>query len=121
MARGSLPEIISATAFAAVAALLLNPFGFWMPTMAHMAMLAAAVAAFGAFAVFVLRERAVDERDAAHRSAAGRTAFLAGSATLLVGIIAEGLQSAIDPWLVVALLAMIVAKVSARVYGDRYL
>lgn len=121
MTRESLPEILSATALAAATMLLLNPFGFWMPSMAHMAVLAAAVAAFGAFVAFVLRERAVDERDIAHRSAAGRAAFLAGSAVLLAGIIVEGVQDALDPWLVVALLAMVIAKVGFRVYGDRYL
>ena len=81
-----MPEIFSALVFCAIAVLLLNPMDFWMPSMAHMTVLAVGAAAFGAFAIFVLRERAEDERDEVHRALAGRAAFLAGSGVLILGI-----------------------------------
>jgi uncharacterized membrane protein YgdD (TMEM256/DUF423 family) len=91
-----------------------------MPNMAHMAMLAAAIVAFGAFAAFVLREGIGDERENVHRMFAGRVAFLAGSGILLFAIIFQSLKESLDPWLVVGLLVMILAKVGARLYSSRY-
>ena len=114
------PEILSAAVLTAVTVLILNPFDFWMPTMAHMAALAVAVVAFGVFSVFVLRERAIDEREEQQRMFAGRAAFLLGGGVLLLGIIAESLRDALDPWLVGALLAMILGKVAARLYSAWY-
>ncbi len=120
MTNNHTPEIISAAILAIVAILLVNPFHFWMPTMAHMAIMAAVVVAFGAFTVFVLREDAGDERDVEHRMFAGRVAFFSGASMLIVGIVVQGLKDTLDPWLVVALLAMVVGKVAARMYSARY-
>src|SRR3989338_10042297 len=110
MTKDTIPEILSALIFCAIAVLLLNPMDFWMPTMTHMTILAAGAAAFGAFAIFVLRERAVDERDDAHRSAAGRAAFLTASAVLILGIATQSMEHAVDYWLVWALITMVLAK-----------
>ena len=46
---------------------LLNPFHVWMPDMVHMIMLACGIVIFGVYAIFVMREKASDERDAMHR------------------------------------------------------
>jgi hypothetical protein len=116
--KNNLVEIILATATAAIAFLVVDPLGWWMPGMLAMLLLAALFVLVCAFAVFVLRERTGDEREVAHRAAAGRAAFLAGSAVLLVGIIAEDLAHALDPWLVWALIAMVAAKAVSRIYND---
>ncbi|MCE9541319.1 hypothetical protein K8R03_02020 [Candidatus Kaiserbacteria bacterium] len=120
MTKDMMPEIVSALIFCVLAVFLLNPMGLWMPSMAHMTMLALSAVAFGAFIVFILRESAKDERDAVHRSAAGRAAFLAGSAVLILGIIVQNSMHRIDPWLVVALIAMVVGKVVARIWSTLY-
>lgn len=114
-------ELVASAVLIVLVLLLLNPFGFWMPTNIQMLVLAAAVAAFGAVTVFVLREGAADEREEAHRSVAGRWAFLFGSATIVLGIIIQSFAHALDPWLVVALVVMVLAKIGARLYTDRYL
>lgn len=114
-------EIFASAALIALLVLLLNPFHFWMPTSMQMILVGAALAAFCAVAVFVLRERALDEREEAHRSFAGRSAFLVGSAFLLLGIVAQSFNHAVDPWLLGALVAMIFAKLIARRYSDLYL
>lgn len=118
--KNNLSEIVVALGFVLIAVLLLNPLDFWMPDMLVVGMLVAALALFGAFAAFILRERAIDERDAAHMSLAGRHAFLAGSAILLLGIVVEGYHHAVDPWLVIALSAMVIVKVATRIWSDRY-
>ncbi len=102
-----------------IAILLLNPFHFWMPDMMVMSMLACALVLFAIFASFILREKSIDERDDQHRTLAGRNAFLAGSATLILGIIVQGYSHAVDEWLVIALIVMVVAKIGTRIWSDK--
>lgn len=120
MSKNAWFEVTSAIVFCAIAIALFNPMHLWMPSMTVNVMLAVLVAAFGAFVVFVLREQASDEREEAHRSLAGRAAFLAGASVLVLGIALQSLSHVVDPWLVAALLAMVIAKVAAHVWSDRY-
>jgi len=113
-------EIFASLTLVLLLLLILNPFHFWMPMPVHIMILGAAATAFGAVAVFVLRERVADERDALLRSFSGRIAFLAGAGALVLGIAIQSLQHTVDPWLVGTLTVMIVAKTAARLYGDRY-
>ena len=83
-------------------------------------MLGALVGAFGLMAVFILRERARDEREESHRALAGRIAFLAGASVLIIAIVLQGLHGEVDPWLATALGAMILSKIGVRAYSDRY-
>ncbi|MDD5165183.1 MAG: hypothetical protein PHG25_01415 [Candidatus Pacebacteria bacterium] len=103
------------------AILLLNPFHFWMPDMMVMSMLAAILVLFAVFASFILREKTIDERDDQHRTLAGRNAFLAGSAILIFGIMVQGYSHAVDEWLVVALIVMVVTKIGTRIWSDKNL
>lgn len=118
MRNSRIQEVAIGVALVALLVLSLNPFGLWMPDMAHIAVLAGIIACFGLFAAFILREKAADERDVAHRSFAARSAFLAGSAILIVAILIQGARGDVDGWLVATLVAMIVAKLSARAYMD---
>lgn len=112
-------EIGSALILVVLALLLLNPVGFWMPDAMHMLILAATVVAFGSFAVFIFREKALDEREDSHRMFAGRAAFFLGGAILMLGIIVQTLQHALDPWMVVALLGMVTGKIAARLWSSQ--
>jgi uncharacterized membrane protein len=115
-----IPQIISAAILVVVAIALINPFHFWMPTMAHMTLLGLAVAVFGIFNIFVFAERPADEREELHTMHAGRWAFLMGGVVLLLGIVIQGLSDTLDPWLVWALLAMVFTKVCLRLYSAYY-
>lgn len=119
--KNNIKETIVTLGLIVIAVLLLNPFHFWMPDMMVMSMLAIALVLFAIFASFVLREKSIDERDDQHRTLAGRNAFLAGSATLILGIIVQGYSHAVDPWLVVALIVMVVTKIGTRMWSDRNL
>ncbi len=118
MTRNTYIELALAVLLLGIAILLLNPFNFWMPDMAHLSMLGCLVAVFGAFAALVFREHAGDEREAAHRMLSGRIAFLVGSLVLVLGIAYQGYVGPVDPWLVVALCSMVLAKLAARFYGE---
>jgi len=85
-------EVVVATVLMGSSILLLNPFHFWMPEMVVYCMLALVLAALAVFGVFVLDEKPVDEREEAHRSLAGRIAFLVGSTVLTVGIVVQEVQ-----------------------------
>lgn len=119
--KNNLKETVVTIALIATAILLLNPFHFWMPDMMVMGMLAVALALFGIFASFILRERSADERDDQHKSLAGRNAFLAGSGILTLGIAVQGYTHAVDPWLVLALISMVMVKIVTRHWSDRNL
>ncbi|MEI8223812.1 MAG: hypothetical protein WCG20_01675 [bacterium] len=119
--KNNIKEIIVMAGLVSIAILLVNPFHFWMPDMMVMAMLAVILALFGIFTSFVLRETEGDERDGIHRSLAGRNAFLAGSAALVLGIIIQGYYHKVDAWLVVALVVMVTAKIVTRWWADKNL
>ncbi len=117
--RNNLLETLVAISLIVLAVLLLNPFHFWMPDMMVMGMLAIALGLFGVFASFILREKVSDEREGVHRTLAGRNAFLAGAGVLTLGIVVQGYTHSVDPWLVLTLVAMIVAKIVTRVWSDK--
>ncbi|MDR3519868.1 MAG: hypothetical protein P4L63_03220 [Candidatus Pacebacteria bacterium] len=119
--KNNIKEIIVATCLVVITILLLNPLRFWMPDMMVILMLALALIIFGIFATFILRERIFDERDGIHRTLAGRNAFLVGSAVLMLGILVQGYSHSIDPWLVIALILMIIVKITTRIWSDKNL
>jgi hypothetical protein len=113
-------EVGISVALIALFVALLNPFHLWMPDMIHMLLLALGVVVFGAYAAFVVRERALDERDGVHRMRSGRAAFLVGAGALVCGILYESGTGSVDIWLVFVLVLMVVTKVGVRFYNDRY-
>lgn len=97
-----------------------DPFMYFMPSAAAMALLFVSATCVVVFAGFVMREKGGDEREAAHRSNAGRTGYLAGLAILTVALVVQGLAHDIDGWIPLTLGVMVVAKLVARWYGDSY-
>lgn len=110
-------ETVMGVALAALLMMLLNPFDWWMPTAMAMTLTGVLVAVFAVFASFMWREKPRDEREGLHRLLAGRWAFLAGSGVLVLGIVAGEFAHDLDPWLPLALGAMILAKIAGIAYG----
>lgn len=111
-------EIIVSILIILLAVLLLNPMHFWMPNALVMCMLAFVLVLFAVFASFILKEKIYDERDLVNRSLAGRNAFITGSGVLMLGIVVQGYSHVVDPWLVISLILMILAKIGTRVLKD---
>lgn len=111
-----LGELIIATIILALLGVLLAPAQA-MPQSMLMAIIATLGAGFVAFASFLWREQPRDEREEHHRYLASRFAFLIGSGVLVIAVIVQSLQHRLDPWIVLVLGAMILAKVSGLVYG----
>ncbi|MFZ2593721.1 MAG: hypothetical protein WAX38_03030 [Minisyncoccia bacterium] len=101
-------------------ALITDAIPFYMPDMATMSALVAIVILVIVWAAFLVREQAEDERDSLHALTAGRYSYLAGIATLTLALCAQGLSHNIDPWIVISLGVMLIAKLGARWYTDKY-
>lgn len=97
--------------------LLINPGNLLMPSMAQMTILLAATIAFATFASLLWREQGGDERDQLHRLVADRFAFLATASVLMTAIVAQALMHMLDPWLPIALGALIIGKVAGLIYS----
>ena len=94
----------------------LNPFELWMPPVLLMMMMMGLIIAFSIFASFMWRENARDEREGLHTMMAGRIAFLAGTASLVIGIIIQSFRHELDVWLVLTLGILILAKSIGLIY-----
>jgi hypothetical protein len=101
--------------------LLSDPFMLWMPPVAVLCALLAVAVVVSVWSGFVMKETVQDEREASHRMNAGRVAYLSGTAVLTVAVLVQGFTlHTIDPWVALALIAMVVSKLGARMYFERY-
>lgn len=113
-------KICVALGFVVLLVLLTNPFMAWMPPMGLAAALLLAAVLMGVWIGFVAHEGARDEREEVHRMRSGRMAYLAGLGMLTLALVVQGLRHDIDPWISGTLAIMVVAKLVARLYADRY-
>ena len=100
--------------------LLSDPFMLWMPAKAQMAALLGAAVLACVWAGFVMYERASDEREMLHKMHAGRVAYLSGIAVLTLALVFQGFARDIDPWVSIALGAMVISKLVSRFYSEHY-
>ncbi len=96
--------------------LLSDVFMLWMPGMMSMFVLLIVSVLLCVWVGFILREDATDEREVLHRMYAGRVAYLLGIGVLTLALLVQGLAHTIDPWIAIALLAMVSGKTVARLY-----
>jgi len=113
----SIAEVLTSAVLIGLLVAFLNPTGLLMPESSEMMLLVLFAVAFMAFLGFFWKERAADEREHAHQLAAGRISFFVGSTVLTVGILFQALRHDIDPWMVGALILMILAKLFSRMYA----
>lgn len=110
-------ETISAIAILGIAFIFLNPGHLAMPDNLVSMLIILLIVSFLTFAAFIVREKSLDERETMHILTAGRISYLVGVGTMILGIIVQALQHNIDPWLVIALCAMIFSKLLTRIYS----
>jgi hypothetical protein len=66
------------------------------------------------------REETRDERDFSHHLSSSMAAYLVGSLTLFTGIVYEYFHGDINPWLLISLTAMLIAKLVTILYLEVY-
>ncbi len=113
-----LTEIISAIVILGIAILFLNPGHLAMPESLQSMLIIGFFVAFLTFAAFILKERALDERESLHTLKAGRISYLAGVGVLVLGIILETFKHDVDPWLVIGVCIMVLSKILSRIYSQ---
>jgi len=94
---------------------------YWaLPPMVYMACYVSVFAMFTIFGFSLLAKTDRDEREEAHKSIAAEAGFVAGGAALLVGIAHQTfVMKHVDPWLFIALIAMMLVRLGVRLYLDR--
>lgn len=111
-------EIVITLVLVGILSTLLLPTKLLMPMSADMMLVLGLILMFFIFSAFFWRERAGDEREQLHRMNAGRISFFIGAGILVVGIVLQSLHHNIDPWLIYALIGMIIGKLLSRIYSD---
>ena len=119
MNKSYIHELIVSIVLIVLLVLIVNPFGFFMPSHLEMMLLIALVVLYAVFAVFFWKESPKDEREDLHRKVAGRIAFLAGVVVMIAGIVVQTLMNTLDVWLVMALGATVLGKIVGRLYSSR--
>ncbi len=89
---------------------------FWMPMMGEMIALLIVVILLLVWAGFVLQEQAHDEREVILKMKSGRVAYLSGLGVLMLALVVQGFAHAIDPWIAIALVVMVLSKLFTRLY-----
>ena len=95
----------------------INPFDLLMPQQMHPFMVPLLVLLFVIFTALLWKEKPGDEREQLHKYIAARFSYFAGLVILILGIILQSIYSEIDPWLVVTICIMLLAKILGRLYG----
>lgn len=113
-------EIFISIVFILLLVFFLNPFNVLMPDPLVTMMITLLLLLFGIFASFIFHEKARDERENLHKLIAARYAYLAGAGVLVVGIIYQTLQHALDTFLVVTLIVMILARIFGFIYAKKH-
>ena len=116
--RSATWEIVVSLLLIVLLILFCNPLNLLMTPLMLMGVITCLIVCFAVFGSFIWRERARDEREVVERMAAGRIAFLTGAGILVIGIIYQSFSHAVDPWLVLTLGMMIVAKLAGILYSE---
>lgn len=110
-------ETLSAVAILGIAMLFLNPGNLTMPDSVLSMLIVGFIISFLTFAAYLFKEKSLDERESVHILTAGRFSYLVGVGVLIAGIVLQALKHEIDPWLVIALCAMVFSKLLSRIYS----
>jgi len=114
-------HIVIALVLVILLVLLSNPFTFWMPDGVNMLLLLVLTTVMSVWVGLIVQEYSNDEREMLHKMKAGRIAYLSGILVLTTGLVFQGINHNIDPWIVLTLIVMVMSKVISRVYADYYL
>ncbi|HUQ84762.1 MAG TPA: hypothetical protein VM077_00415 [Candidatus Limnocylindrales bacterium] len=110
-------EIIISFLLIGLLVFFINPLDLFMPQMLHPFMVPFLILLFVIFAGFLWKEKPGDEREQLHKFIASRFAYFAGVFVLITGIILQSAKEAVDPFLIIAVSIMLLAKTIGLVYG----
>jgi hypothetical protein len=112
-----LGELLITSLLVALLVFFINPLNLMMPEAMHPLMVPVLILLFVVFTGFIWKEMPGDEREQLHKFIASRFAYFAGATTLVIGIIMQSINNQIDPWLVISICVMLIAKLIGLLYG----
>ncbi|MBP9719207.1 MAG: hypothetical protein KBD46_01965 [Candidatus Levybacteria bacterium] len=104
-------ELLLSSVILLLLLIFLNPLNIFMPPTIVMVLVLILLILFSIFGALVWKEKPHDEREVLLSQKAGRVAFLTGMTVLVIGITYQEYHHTLDPWLIYALVAMILGKV----------
>lgn len=110
-------ELVLTCALIGLLLFFLNPLLVFLPRPMHPFMIPLLVILLIIFTGMLWKERPSDEREQLHTLIASRFAYFAGVATLTIALIIQHGQGTIDPWLIIAICIMLLAKIFGLLYG----
>ncbi|HSX08733.1 MAG TPA: hypothetical protein VLF93_01110 [Candidatus Saccharimonadales bacterium] len=110
-------EVILSAILIGLLLFFLKPLLGFLPSPMHPFMIPLLVILVIIFAGVLWKERPGDEREQLHTFIASRFAYFAGIALLTIAIIIQHAQGSIDPWLIIAICVMLLAKILGSFYG----
>jgi len=118
MTRKFVTEVLIAFVLVVILLSFVNGPHLLMPMTSETMLVVILAVFFTLFSALVWREDARDERERLHRLQAGRISYLAGTTILALGVIYQSFTHEIDPWLVGALIVMVLSKIFSRIYSQ---
>jgi len=118
--KDNLREILIALGLIIILIFLMNPMDLYYSNMMLLSSLTILIILFIFFSIFIWKDKSVDEREELHQHLASRSAYLIGSGIMLLGIIVQSLEHAIDIWLVIALIGMIISKIVVKKWSANH-
>jgi Ca2+/Na+ antiporter len=118
--KNNIIHILLAVILTGLLFMLTDPFMFWMPSMVAMTVLFVAVVFVGIWTGFIMKEKVRDERELMHRMYSGRVAYLLGLFVLTLALVVQGFSHHVDPWIAGTLWVMVISKLIARLYFEKY-
>jgi hypothetical protein len=100
----------SSIALISLGVLLTDPFDITMNNAALMLISGLLLASFVVFAGLLWQEKPADEREAVLIDKAGRFGYLAGLSVLVLALVVQSFDHAVDSWLVIVIATMIITK-----------
>jgi len=117
MKNNYLGEILISVLLIGLLIFFINPLDLLMPQQMHSLMVPLLVLLFIIFAGLLWREQPGDEREELHKFIAARFAYFAGILVLVIGIIMQSTKDVVDPFLIIGICVMLLAKILGLIYG----
>jgi len=111
-------EIVATLGLMVILGIIWNLNGFYSSNM----LLASVITVFIILVIFVsivlVKDKSADEREEHHHYVANQAAFIAGITVLTSAIVYQAITHMVDPWIILALIVMILTKLFVRKYKE---
>ena len=98
--------------------LAVAPSAIIMPSSLQMLILGVVLVLITSFLVIFWREKPADEREVSNQAVASRSAYIVGTAVLIIALAWQSLHHRIDPFVAVALFAILATKIIVQSRKD---